>query len=132
MNNSLFALLLVAACQPSTDATHRPPTDLTIVNPIWTRSDPHHLYDEVEVCEHDFTIRNTSDTFTYNRIIVKLSYFDKQHRLLQAQLSKITHPVKPHGAYRVRGLNGGNVKPGTESARVELVEATRERHPVFN
>lgn len=126
MDKILFVFLLLAACQTSTDSFYQPPTDLVISNPIWTRSDPHHLYDEVEVCEHDFTLTNTSDSLIYTLIVVRTSYFDRQHRLMDEHLHKVWHEIKPHESYRVKGLSGGIVKPGTDSASVDLVKAIRK------
>lgn len=81
MKRLFFFVLLLSACQPKEYPANNALADLSIVNDIWTRTDPHHLYKETEVCEHDFTIKNSSDSFTYKRIVVKLSYFDQHHKL---------------------------------------------------
>ncbi|GAA4462396.1 hypothetical protein GCM10023189_39000 [Nibrella saemangeumensis] len=124
MDKILFIFLLLAACQSVNDSIYQPPTDLVISNPVWTRSDPNHIYDEVEVCEHDFTLTNNSDSLT--QIIVRISYFDRQHRLMDEHLHKVWHEIKPHESFRVKGLSGGIVKPGTDSASVDLVKAIRK------
>lgn len=124
-----FALLLLGACQSLSDATYQPPTGLSISNPVWTRSDPKHIYQGVEVCEHDFTIKNSSNHFVYDQIIVKSSYFDHQHRLLHEELHKIRHQLKPGEFYRVKGLSGGHVRPTTDSASINLVKAVRKLQP---
>ncbi|GAB2564134.1 hypothetical protein [Spirosoma aerophilum] len=132
MNKVPIVFLLLAACQSANDSHDHAPTDLVIHNSIWTRSDPNHLYHDVEVCEHDFTLINTSDQFVYDRIVVRISYYDHQHRLLQEGLHKISHPLKPKESFRVKGMSGGIVKPGTNSTSVHLVKATRQRLAVTN
>lgn len=126
MSKISFAFLLLSACQSLSDTFYQPPMGLSISNPVWTRSDPKHIYGGVDVCEHDFTIENSSNHFVYDQIIVKASYFDSQHRLLHEDLHKIWHQLRPGESYRVKGLSGGPVRPTTDSACIHLVKAVRK------
>lgn len=126
MKTLLFSLLFLTACQSNKQPDANALEDLMITHQVWTTSDPDNLFKGTESNRHSFTIKNSSKTFAYRRILVKFRYFDKDHKQIDSTETMVYKTVRPDSLLKVDGIDGTFYKPATKSATVTILKATEE------
>ncbi|GAB3254964.1 hypothetical protein GCM10027347_15710 [Larkinella harenae] len=122
----LYSLLLLVAlsCQSPNTTTSKPDAyrDLLIDRMVWKKSEPSHSA-EKPLNVHRFTLTNSSDSYSYEKIEVRFDYFDSTYHKISSSKQILDKAIGPRAALAVGEIQDGPTLAGTKSATVTIVDA---------
>jgi hypothetical protein len=123
----LYSLLLLAivACQSE---NHKADAyrDLLVDRVVWKKGEVKNPT-ETPTNVHRFTLTNTSDSYSYEKIEVRFDYFDSTYHKISSSSQTLGKTIGPRAALALGEIQDGPVLPHVKSATVTVVKATAHR-----